>query len=64
VTPFLLAVMTYLVTGMFLHLSFARFYWVILAVAGAAAVITLREMDEADAADVAALEPASTSGSG
>jgi putative inorganic carbon (HCO3(-)) transporter len=64
VTPFLLAIMTYLVTGMFLHLSFARFYWVILAVAGAAAVITLREMDEADAADVAALEPASTSGSG
>jgi O-antigen ligase len=42
-TPFLLALMTYYVTGMFLHLSFARFYWLMLAIAGAAAVITLRE---------------------
>lgn len=42
-TPFLLALMTYYVTGMFLHLSFGRFYWLILAVAGAAAIITLRE---------------------
>ena len=35
--------MTYYVTGMFLHLSFGRFYWLMLAVAGAAAIITLRE---------------------
>ena len=35
--------MTYYVTGLFLHLSFGRFYWLILAVAGAAAIITLRE---------------------
>ena len=27
-TPFLLALMTYYVTGMFLHLSFGRFYWI------------------------------------
>lgn len=47
-TPFLLALMTYYVTGMFLHLSFARFYWVMLAVATAAAVITLREMSSAE----------------
>jgi O-antigen ligase len=47
-TPFLLALMTYYVTGMFLHLSFARFYWAMLAVATAAAVITLREMASAD----------------
>jgi O-antigen ligase len=53
-TPFALSIMTYHVTGMFLHLSFARFYWLMLAVAGAAAVITLREMDAADAADTAA----------
>lgn len=45
-TPFLLALMTYAVTGLFLHLSFARFFWLILAVAGAAAVITLREIAE------------------
>jgi O-antigen ligase len=50
-TPFLLALLTYAVTGMFLHLSFARFFWLIMAVATAAAVITLREMDEADAAE-------------
>jgi putative inorganic carbon (HCO3(-)) transporter len=43
-TPFLLALMTYYVTGIFLHLSFARFYWLMLAIAGAAAVITLREV--------------------
>jgi putative inorganic carbon (HCO3(-)) transporter len=49
-TPYLLALMTYYVTGMFLHLSFIRFYWLMLAVAGAAAVITLRETaDEASA---------------
>lgn len=42
-TPFLLALMTYYVTGMFLHLSFIRYYWLMLAIAGAAAIITLRE---------------------
>jgi putative inorganic carbon (HCO3(-)) transporter len=42
-TPFLLALMTYYVTGLFLHLSFIRFYWLMLAIAGAAAIITLRE---------------------
>lgn len=50
-TPFLLAIASYHVTGMFLHLSFARFYWLVLALAGAAAVITLREMDALDAAE-------------
>lgn len=43
-TPFLLALLTYYVTGLFLHLSFGRFYWLMLAVAGAAAIITLREV--------------------
>jgi O-antigen ligase len=47
-TPFLLALMTYYVTGMFLHLSFGRFYWVMLAVAGAAALVTLRETATSD----------------
>lgn len=49
VTPFALALLTYYVTGMFLHLSFGRFYWLMLAVAGAAALIVLRAMDDADA---------------
>jgi O-antigen ligase len=48
-TPFLLALLTYYVTGMFLHLSFGRFYWLMLAVATAAAVTTLREVASADA---------------
>ena len=43
-TPFLLALLTYYTTGMFLHLSFGRFYWLMLAVATAAAVTTLREV--------------------
>jgi O-antigen ligase len=43
-TPYLLALLTYYVTGMFLHLSFARFYWMMLAIAAAAAIITLREV--------------------
>ncbi|MEX1171249.1 MAG: O-antigen ligase family protein, partial [Chloroflexota bacterium] len=48
VTPFGLALMTYYVTGMFLHLSFARFYWLMLAVGVAAALIVLREMRTED----------------
>lgn len=48
-TPYLLALMTYAVTGLFLHLSFTRYFFLMLAVATAAAVITLREMDELDA---------------
>ena len=52
-TPFLLALMTYYVTGMFLHLSFGRFYWIMLAVAGAAAIITLRETATSTAAEPA-----------
>jgi O-antigen ligase len=45
-TPFLLSLMTYAVTGLFLHLSFARFFWLMLAIATAAAVITLREVGQ------------------
>jgi len=51
-TPFLLALLTYYVTGMFLHLSFGRFYWLMLAVATAAAVVTLREVAASDEAPV------------
>jgi hypothetical protein len=48
-TPYLLALITYAVTGLFLHLSFTRYFFLMLAVATAAAVITLREMDQVDA---------------
>ncbi len=69
-TPFALALLTYYVTGLFLHLSFARFYFLMLALAGAAAVITLREMAAEDARegpgrnDGAAAQPASPDTSG
>jgi O-antigen ligase len=59
-TPFLLALVTYYVTGLFLHLSFARFFWLMLAVAGAAAVVTLREIAASEEPDPA--EPVGASG--
>lgn len=61
-TPFLLALMSYHVTGLFLHLSFARFYWIILGVAGAAAVITLRETEPDHDAGTAEAGPRSARG--
>jgi hypothetical protein len=50
-TPFLLALLTYYVTGIFLHLSFARFYWLMLAIAAAAALITVREVTSGAASE-------------
>ncbi|HET9520809.1 MAG TPA: O-antigen ligase family protein [Candidatus Limnocylindrales bacterium] len=41
-TGFLLALVGYLASGLFLHLSYARYYWLVLALAGAAAVIVGR----------------------
>ncbi len=41
-TGFLLAVVSYMVTGMTLHLSFGRFFWLIMALSGSAAVILNR----------------------
>ena len=34
---FMLAIVAYLASGLFLHLSYARYFWLILALAGAAA---------------------------
>ena len=44
-TAFSLSVVTYMTTGIFLHLSYARYFWLIMALAGAAAVIALAEPD-------------------
>ncbi|HEY3523822.1 MAG TPA: O-antigen ligase family protein [Candidatus Limnocylindrales bacterium] len=44
-TAFLLALATYLTTGIFLHLSYARYYWMMLAL-GAAAAVILNARDE------------------
>ena len=38
-TGFLLAIVTYLTTGLFLHMSFVRYFWLLLGLAGAAAVV-------------------------
>ena len=48
--------MTYYATGLFLHLSFARFFWLMLAVAGAAAIVTLREVAASEAPEPDAVE--------
>jgi O-antigen ligase len=40
----MLALVGYLVTSLFLHLAFARYIWLILALSGAAAAVTLREV--------------------
>ncbi|MGH7128502.1 MAG: hypothetical protein ACREIV_08020, partial [Planctomycetaceae bacterium] len=38
-TGFLLALVVYLTTGMFLHFSYARYFWILLALADAAVFI-------------------------
>lgn len=42
-TGFMLAIIAYLTTGIFLHFSFMRFYWLILAVATAASYVANAE---------------------
>lgn len=42
-TTYLLAVIAYQTTALFLHLSYARYFWMMLALASAAAIIALRE---------------------
>ncbi len=44
-TAFSLSVLTYMTTGIFLHLSYARYFWLIMALAGATAAIALAEPD-------------------
>lgn len=42
-TAFSLSVGTYMTTGLFLHLSYERYFWLIMALAGAFAMMALRE---------------------
>jgi O-antigen ligase len=44
-TAFSLSVVAYLTTGLFLHMSYLRYFWLIMALAGAAALVALREPD-------------------
>ncbi len=45
-TGFGLAIVAYLATGAFLHLSYQRYYWLMLALSGAAVSILSRETEE------------------
>jgi putative inorganic carbon (HCO3(-)) transporter len=42
-TGFMLAIITYLATGLFLHWGFIRFFWLIMALAGAASYLVQAE---------------------
>ena len=43
----MLALVAYLATGLFLHLSYARYFWLMLALAGAAAAVILETTEGA-----------------
>jgi putative inorganic carbon (hco3(-)) transporter len=45
-TGFALAIVAYLATGLFLHLAFERYYWLLIGLAAATAWIALREGTE------------------
>ena len=47
-TGFGLAIMAYMTTAVFLHLSYQRYFWLLIALANAAIVILLRERSEAE----------------
>jgi O-antigen ligase len=49
-TAFMVAVAAYLATGIFLQLSYQRYFWLLMALAGAAASITLDELGRRDGA--------------
>ncbi|MFL5802110.1 MAG: O-antigen ligase family protein [Roseiflexaceae bacterium] len=53
-TAFMLAIITYLTTGVFLHFAFIRYFWLILALGGAANYIAAQE-EQAPAAPSTAL---------
>ncbi len=53
---FMLALVAYLASGLFLHLSYARYFWLVLALAGAAASVILQATKEGTD-DVAAPTP-------
>jgi O-antigen ligase len=48
VTGFILSIVAYLATGVFLHFAFIRFFWLIMALAGAASYIAANSAEAAD----------------
>lgn len=53
-TGFILAIVAYLATGIFLHMSFVRYFWLMLALAAATALIAKAIAREGDAKAAAA----------
>lgn len=51
---FMLALVGYLGSGLFLHLSYARYFWLVLGLAGAAAVVIGRDVTSQGAAEAEA----------
>lgn len=54
-TAYMLSIVTYLTTGLFLHFAFIRYFWMFIALAGA--VIYISEQRARVASDVVAEEP-------
>ena len=46
-TAFMLAIITYLASGLFLHFAFIRYFWLMMALAGAASYIAAAQEAEA-----------------
>jgi len=46
-TAFMLAIITYLATGLFLHFAFIRFFWIIMALGAAASAIATAQEEQA-----------------
>ena len=55
-TALMLAVIAYLTTGLFLHLSYIRFFWVIMALAGSLIYVAQKETESASVDEHYSLE--------
>jgi len=47
VTAFMLAIIAYLASGIFLHFAFIRYFWLMMALAGAASYIANAQGEQA-----------------
>jgi O-antigen ligase len=53
---FFFSILTYLISGIFLHLSYQRYYWFLLAVGGAAIQILKSESSDENVREVESFE--------
>lgn len=56
-TGFILAIVTYLATGIGLHFGYARFYWLIMALACATVQIARSQIENSESVETTALAP-------